>query len=112
MIAQPFEHFIIDCMGPLPQSKSGRKYMLTVMCQSTRYPVAYPLCVISTKSVVKALTQVISIFGFPKIIQSEWGSNFSSNFFSQALKHLRVQHNQASAHHAQSQGVLESFITP
>ncbi len=43
VVAQSFEHLIIDCDGPLPCSKSGSNYLLTVMCQSTRYPAAYPL---------------------------------------------------------------------
>ena len=107
--AQPFEHLIIDCVGPLPQSKTGCKYMLTVMCQSTRYPAAYPLRVITARSVVKALTQFIAIFGIPKVVQSDQGSNFSSQLFSQILKRLGIRHNQSSAYHAQSQGALERF---
>lgn len=108
-VSQPFEHLIIDCVGPLPRSKSGAVYLLTVMCQSTRYPAAYPLRTISARSVVRALSQFISIFGIPKIVQSDRGSNFCSHVFAQVLKQLRVQHNQASAYHAQSQGALERF---
>ncbi len=37
-VSPPFEHLIIDCVGPLPISKSGRIYLLTLMCASTRYP--------------------------------------------------------------------------
>ena len=79
------------------------------MCQATRYPAAYPLRSITAKSVVKALSQFISIFGIPKVIQSDQGSNFSSHLFAQVLKQLKVQHNMSSAYHAQSQGVLERF---
>ena len=105
----PFEHIIIDCVGPLPRSKFGSEYLLTVMCQVTRYPAAYPLRTITAKSVVKALTQFISIFGIPKIVQSDQGSNFSSKLFAQVLKQLNIKHSQASAYHAQSQGALERF---
>lgn len=108
-ISQPFEYLIVDCVGPLPCAKSGSKYLLTVMCQSTRYPAAYPLRSITTKAVVRALTQFISVFGIPKIIQSDQGSNFSSHMFGQVLKCLRIKHNQSSAYHAQSQGALERF---
>ncbi len=87
----------------------GCKYLLTVMCQKTRYPAAYPLRSITAKAVVKALTQFISVFGIPKIIQSDQGSNFSSHVFGQVLKTLRTHHNQSSAYHAQSQGALERF---
>lgn len=108
-ISQPFEHLIIDCVGPLPPSKSGSRYLLTVMCQSTRYPAAYPLRSITSKSVVRALSQFISIFGVPRVIQSDQGSNFCSKLFAQVLEQLNIVHNLASAYHAQSQGVLERF---
>ncbi|XP_073672376.1 uncharacterized protein [Paramisgurnus dabryanus] len=108
-VGKPFEHLIIDCVGPLPQSKSGCVYLFTIMCQATRYPAAYALRTITTRSVVKALSQFISVFGLPRIIQSDQGSNFTSKTFAAALKQLRIQHNLSSAYHAQSQGVLERF---
>ena len=108
-VGQPFEHLIIDRVGPLPRSKSGAVYLLTVMCQTTRYPAAYPLRTITARSVVRALTQFIAIFGIPKVIQTDRGSNFTSHLFSQVLKQLGVKHNKASAYHAQSQGALERF---
>lgn len=46
---KPFERVMIDCMGPLPKTKSGYKYLLTIMCASTRFPDAIPLRNISTK---------------------------------------------------------------
>lgn len=108
-MGQPFEHLIIDCVGPLPRSKSGANYLLTVMCQSTRYPAAYPLRTITTRAVVRALSQFMSIFGIPRVVQSDQGSNFSSHMFGQVLKQLRIRHVQASAYYAQSQGALECF---
>ncbi len=32
-VSPPFEHLIIDCVGPLLKSKSGSIYLLTVMCR-------------------------------------------------------------------------------
>ena len=107
--ANPFDHLLIDCVGPLPRSKSGNEYLLTVMCQTTRYPAAYPLRSIKAKFIVKALTQFISIFGIPKVIQSDRGSNFSSRTFAEVLRLLRVKHNRSTAYHPQSQGALERF---
>ena len=31
---------IIDCVGPLPKTKSGSEFLLAVMCASTRFPEA------------------------------------------------------------------------
>ena len=57
-VSKPFEHLIIDCVGPLPPSKAGSIYLLTVM--TTRYPAVHPLRSITTRSIVKALSQFIS----------------------------------------------------
>lgn len=83
IITQPFEHLIIDCVSPLPHSKSGSNYLLTVMCLNTRYPAAYPLLSFPARSVDKTLTQFISVLGIPKVIPSDQASNFMSRLFSQ-----------------------------
>lgn len=88
---EPFEHLIVDCVGPLPRSRTGSIYLFTVMCLNTCFPVAYPLRSITSRSIVKALTQFISVFGIPKIIQSDQGSNLTSHFFQQVMKQLRIK---------------------
>lgn len=97
-ISQSFEHLLIDCVGPLPPSKSGARYLLTVMCQSTRYPAAYRLRSITAKSVVRALSQFISIFGVPQIIQSDQGWNCCSKLFAQVLKQLNKRLSPCCVH--------------
>ena len=59
--AAPFEYLQLDCVGPLPMSKNG--------CSLTwvggfvdhhvlnRYPATYPLLAITTRSIVKGLSQ-------------------------------------------------------
>lgn len=89
--------------------RTGSEYLLIIMCQVTRYPAVYPLHPITAKLVVKALTQFISVFGIPLIVQSDKGSNFTSNLFGQVLKQLHNKHNLSSAYHAQSLGALERF---
>ena len=38
----------MDCVGPLPRTKSGNEYFLTIMCTSTRVPEAIPLTLSQT----------------------------------------------------------------
>ena len=40
---EPFSQVQIDCVGPLPTTKSGNHYLLTIMCKFTRFPGAIPL---------------------------------------------------------------------
>ena len=37
---EPFSRIIVDCVGPLPKTKSGNQYLLTIMCASTRFSEA------------------------------------------------------------------------
>lgn len=108
-IGEPFENLIIDCVGPLPRTKSGYQYILTLMCAATRYPEAIPLRTLRTKAIIKALVTFFSTFGLPKTIQSDQGSNFTSQLFLQVIRTLSIKHKMSSAYHPQSQGALERF---
>ena len=70
-VGEPFERVIVDCVGPFPRSKSGHTFLLTIMCAATRFPEAIPLRNITAPSVVKALVKFFSVFGLPKIIQTD-----------------------------------------
>ncbi len=108
-IGEPFERVIIDCVGPLPKTKSGYTYLLTIMCAATRYPEAIPLRSLRAKAIVKALTFFFSTFGLPKVVQTDQGTNFMSRLFNQILSQLHIQHVVSSAYHPESQGALERF---
>lgn len=107
VIGQPFDRVIVDCVGPLPRTKSGNQFLLTIMCSATRFPEAIPLRKIT--AIVKALVKYFSVFGLPKVIQSDQGSNFMSRVFAQVVKQLGISHCCSSAYHPESQGALERF---
>ena len=106
---EPFSRVIIDCVGPLPKSKTGNEYLLTIMCASTRFPEAIPLKKITAPNIVKALVKFFTMFGIPKVVQSDQGSNFMSKLFQQAMHELDVHQVSSSAYHPESQGALERF---
>lgn len=82
VLGEPFEHVIVDCVGPLPKTKTGNQFLLTIMCVATRYPEAIPLRNITAKAVVKELTKFFITFGLPKVLQSDQGTNFVSKLFT------------------------------
>ena len=99
-VGEAFEHVLVDCVGPLPKTKNGNQYLLTMMC------LAIPLRKIT---VVKALIKFFSTFGLPKIVQTDQGTNFLSGIFEQVLKSLAITHRVSSAYHPESQGALERW---
>ena len=108
-VGEPFEHIIIDIVGPLPKSSSGAEYLLTIMDRFSRFPEAIPIRSIKAPNIIKHLMHFFSRFGLPKTIQSDQGSNFMSHCFKNQLKEWGIKHIVASPYHAQSQGALERF---
>ncbi|XP_064088186.1 uncharacterized protein LOC135202611 [Macrobrachium nipponense] len=106
---EPFSKIIIDNVGPLPKTKKGNQYLLTIICPTTRYPIAIPLRNISAKNIANSLLKVFTNFGIPKEIQSDRGSNFTSDLFVQVLKELNIKQTLSAAYHPESQGALERW---
>ena len=106
---RPFERVIMDCIGPLPKTKSGNRYLLTIMCASSRFPEAIPLRAMSTKKVVESMTIFFIKVGLPKIIQTDRRTNFMSNLFKRVIGQLGAKHVISSPYHPQSQSALERF---
>ena len=106
---EPFSRIIIDCVGPLPKTKSGHKYLFTIMCASTRFPEAVALRNIKTKNIVKALVKFFTLVGLPKFVQSDQGSNFMSGIFQKVMHELGITQYKSSPYHPESQGALERF---
>ncbi|GBN32411.1 hypothetical protein AVEN_169507-1, partial [Araneus ventricosus] len=79
IITEEFFKMNIDAVGPLPTSSKGNSYLLTAICMSSRYPDAIPVTDISFVSVTDALLEIFSKMGFPREIQSDLGSSFTSS---------------------------------
>ena len=52
---EPFSRVIVNCVGPLPRTRTGNVYTLTFMCASTRFPEAIPLRNIKAVTISRAL---------------------------------------------------------
>ena len=109
VVGEPFSRVVIDCVGPLPRTRSGNQYILTIMCTATRFPEGIPVRNIKTRTISKVLLKFFTTFGLPKEIQSDQGSNFTAREFKQVMENLGVKQVLSSAYHPESQGVLERF---
>uniref|UniRef100_A0A674NZL8 Gypsy retrotransposon integrase-like protein 1 n=1 Tax=Takifugu rubripes TaxID=31033 RepID=A0A674NZL8_TAKRU len=109
VMREPFERVMVDCVGPLPKTKSGNQFLLTIMCASTRFPEAIPLQRVTAPVISKALVEFFTVFGLPTVVQTDQGTNFMSRVFAQVLKSLGIKHITSSPYHPESQGALERF---
>lgn len=66
-------------------------------------------CLLLSQVTMVTLTQPISLFGIPKVLQSGQGTNFTSCMFADNLKDLHIKHAQSTAYHPESQEVIKQF---
>ena len=103
----PFSKIIIDCVGPLPKTSKRNEYLLTILCPTTRFPLAIPIKNIAAKTIIQELTKIFTLFGFPRELQCDQGTNFTSHLFQNTLKQFNINGVYASAYHPQTNGALE-----
>ncbi|GFU02277.1 retrovirus-related Pol polyprotein from transposon 297 [Trichonephila clavipes] len=105
------EEFVKTCdpcqraVGPLPTTPIGNKYLLTVMCMSSKYPDAVPMPDIASTTVVEALFQIFSRMGFPKEIQTDQGTSFTSILTPVFFENFGINVVRSSVYHPQSNPV-------
>ncbi|XP_069171090.1 uncharacterized protein [Procambarus clarkii] len=107
---EPFERVLIDGVGPLPRTRRGHEYLLTIMCTATRFPEAIPLRKVTSRAVLDRLQNYVAWVGMPKVIQTDQDQTvFQSKLFRETVKGWRVEQVRSSPYHPQSQGALERF---
>ena len=68
----------MDIVGPLPKSRSGKKYVWVISDYVTRYPEAVALISTDAEHIAEELVTVFSQVGVPRKILTDQGSNFTS----------------------------------
>ena len=104
----PFERICMDITGPLNMSKSGHRYILSVVDYFSRFPMLIPLKSIEAKDVAKALLKNwICVFGVPFTIHSDRGTNFESNLIYELCKWLGIVKTKSTPYHPTSNSLIE-----
>lgn len=105
--SQPFERLAIDVVGPLPITEDGNKFVLTFQDDLTKFSHAMPISNHEAKTVANCLVSFISMFGIPKKILTDQGTDFMSNIIKDLNRLFHIKHSIATAYHPQTNGALE-----
>ena len=104
----PWQRLSLDVVGPLPESGIAKlKYILTLQDDLTKFSVAYPIRSTTAEETSECLLHFISMFGIPKIIVTDQGTNFTSELFKKTCQFLKTKQLWSSPYHPQTQGALE-----
>ena len=100
---------MMDCVDPLPKTRHGNQYLLTIMCKSIYFPEAILLRRFKAPKIVESLIKFFTFVGLPASIQSDQGANFMPNIIQQVLYKLGIKHYKSSAYYPESQGAIQRF---
>ena len=106
---RPFEFVAIDFLGPF--KKSGDfQYILVIIDHFTRWAITIPTYTQRAETVAMALVdELYNKFGVPTRLLSDRGSDFRSALIVELHKYLHVKQLFTSAHHPQTNGMVERF---
>ncbi|GFW72530.1 gypsy retrotransposon integrase-like protein 1 [Trichonephila clavipes] len=111
VIQEVFTKLNIDACGPLPITSKGNRYLITAICMSSKFPEAIPVSDISSVSVTDALLNIFSRMGFPREIQCDQGTSFTSALTTEFFERFGILVRHSSVYHPQSNPV-ERFHRP
>ena len=66
----------VDLIGPLKTSRSGNKYILSVIDYYTKYAEAEALPNQEAETIVRALEEIFARHGMPSVLLTDQGRNF------------------------------------
>ncbi|XP_067620910.1 retrovirus-related Pol polyprotein from transposon 412 isoform X12 [Eurosta solidaginis] len=105
---KPFDILVIDTIGPLPESKYGNKFALTMICDMTKYLVTVAVPDKSAKTIASAIFEgFILTYGTMNAIKSDLGTEFKNELFEELTKLLNINHNFSTAYHHETVGTIE-----
>jgi hypothetical protein len=99
---QVFDKWAIDFVGPinLPTKRIGARYIITMTKYLTRWAEETPVKDCNAKTTIHFLfEQVITRFGFPKILMSDQGTHFINSTIKAMTKEFEVHHQKSTPYH-------------
>ena len=106
----PNERVALDVLGPLNRSSKGNKVILVMTDHFSKYTKVAAMPDQKAETVAKAFDREwISVFGTPRMVHSDQGSNFESEVFQEMCKLLQISKSRTTAYHPQGNSQCERF---
>ena len=105
----PMDHISMD-LYQLDETPDGFNYILIVVDICTRFVFLRPLRNKDAATVARKLYKIFCQVGFPRIIQSDNGTEFVNSTMNAITTTAEIQHRMTTAYHPRANGTSERFV--
>jgi len=106
IVGEPFQRVAVDIIGPFSKTTSGKRYILAMVDDATRFPEAAVLRNITTETVTEALMEMFACFGLPYVTRSDRRSRFTSAMMDEICRLRGIHQSITSVFHPQTNGLV------
>ena len=103
----PWHHIQIDCQTHLPRSPEGYTTLLSFVDVFSGFCLLYPLSSHTAHAVAQKLWSAVSLFGFPQIVQSDNGTEFTGKVIKELMTLSQIDHRFIAAYNPRADGKVE-----
>ena len=99
----------VDVLGPLPQARSGKKYIVVITDYLTKYVLAVATRDQTAGTIANVLMEKFLEYGLPEKLITDNGSNFRSRLVEELCRLLRISRLFTTPYHPQFDGLCERY---
>ena len=103
----PWEELAIDIQGPFESAPPNCRYLINLTDYYSKWPESAATSTITARRVVEFLTSRFAIWGVPKSLTSDNGTQFVSAEFAAFLESNGIQHIRTPNYHPMANGAVE-----
>jgi len=108
--SEPFQVTSLDITRPYFVTSQKNRYLLTFIDHFSKYVEAFPISDVSAETCVRVYaTQIVARHGNGSNLITDQGRSFTSSFFQETCKILKVRKVSTSAYHAMSSWMVKIF---
>jgi len=107
-VSGPFERLGVDCMGPLTITDRGNRFIVVFIDHFTKFIEAFATPNITALTIATLfVTQIVCRHGAPMILQSDRGTDFTSNLMAEITQLFATRKLHTTAYHPMGNGEVE-----
>ena len=91
-LPHPWQSVQSDIKGPLGLTLDGNRYIITFICELTRFSILRPLKSKEATSIISVISDIIGEYGPMLSLQTDNGAEYTNNALKAFLENLKITH--------------------